>query len=263
AGHLSFSGTSLVINYQNLLDSVKYLSTDAHPSDGHAAGADQHRSVEWQVNDGSGLNNLSLVATTDVTVDFAPIVDLDVTDGAGSNNFTQFFIEDDTNGGHFIGTGPVSIGNAVDITDDDNGFIEKATIDLTNAKPGDVLEYLGSDPNITLDPSSTATHILLTGHASKADYATAIQLVTFNNTSENPDTTDRIINTVVNDGLADGNTAVTTVQVTSVNETPINTVPPAQTTNEDIDLVFSAANGNAISISDADIGAGGATVTLS
>src|SRR5262249_42044612 len=102
-----------------------------------------------------------------------------------------------------------------------------------------------------------------TGHATKADYATAIQLVTFNNTSENPDTTDRKINTVVNDGLADGNTAVTTVQVTSVNETPINTVPPAQTTNEDIDLVFSAANGNAIPISDADIGAAGATVTLS
>src|SRR5262249_29393856 len=76
----------------------------------------------------------------------------------------------------------------------------------------------------------------------------------------------RIINTVANDGDADGNTAVTTVKETSVNETPINTVPvppPVQTTNEDTDLVFSAANRNAISISSADIGAAPATLDLS
>jgi VCBS repeat-containing protein len=50
---------------------------------------------------------------------------------------------------------------------------------------------------------------------------------------------------------------VMTVTVTPVNEAPVNTVPGAQTVAEDGLLVFSAANGNAVSIADADAGAGG------
>ena len=44
---------------------------------------------------------------------------------------------------------------------------------------------------------------------------------------------------------------------------PVNTVPAAQTTNEDTALVISAANGNQISISDADAGGANNEVTLS
>src|SRR5207249_4078417 len=40
--------------------------------------------------------------------------------------------------------------------------------------------------------------------------------------------------------------------VTTVNDPPVNTVPSAQTTNEDTALVFSLAHGNAISVSDPD-----------
>ena len=41
-----------------------------------------------------------------------------------------------------------------------------------------------------------------------------------------------------------------------------NTVPVAQSTNEDTSLVFSAGNGNQISIADLDAGAGAVQVTL-
>jgi hypothetical protein len=44
---------------------------------------------------------------------------------------------------------------------------------------------------------------------------------------------------------------------------PVNTVPGAQNTNEDIALVFASANGNAISITDADAGGANNEVTLS
>ncbi|TLS96139.1 DUF4347 domain-containing protein [Aliarcobacter cibarius] len=68
-----------------------------------------------------------------------------------------------------------------------------------------------------------------------------------------------------------------TVRVLIVNDLPVNNIPTARTTNEDVNIVFSTANGNAISISDNDalndpsviltttlsIGSGKGTLTLS
>ena len=51
--------------------------------------------------------------------------------------------------------------------------------------------------------------------------------------------------------------------VTAANDAPVNGVPGAQSVNEDNALVFSTPNGNAISISDTDAGAGTVRVTLS
>ncbi len=42
------------------------------------------------------------------------------------------------------------------------------------------------------------------------------------------------------------------ITVTAVNDAPVNAVPAAQTTNEDIARVFSTANGNAITVADSD-----------
>ena len=52
------------------------------------------------------------------------------------------------------------------------------------------------------------------------------------------------------------------ITVTAVNDAPVNTMPAAQAVNEDATLVFSAANGNAISVSDVDAGASALQVTL-
>jgi hypothetical protein len=59
-------------------------------------------------------------------------------------------------------------------------------------------------------------------------------------------------------GLTD--TATVTVTVQAVNDAPVNTVPGAQSTNEDTALTFSA--GNQISISDVDAGSNPVEVTL-
>ncbi|MBK9351436.1 MAG: hypothetical protein IPN05_15200 [Sulfuritalea sp.] len=52
---------------------------------------------------------------------------------------------------------------------------------------------------------------------------------------------------------ADGGKAFTTltITVTGVNDTPENTVPAAQSTNEDTALVFSSGNDNAVTVADA------------
>ena len=62
-------------------------------------------------------------------------------------------------------------------------------------------------------------------------------------------------------GLNPADVSVTNLEVPNV--APVNAVPGDQFTDEDTALVFSAANGNAISISDADAGSGIVNVLLS
>jgi len=61
---------------------------------------------------------------------------------------------------------------------------------------------------------------------------------------------------------ADGTTQFTLLLTDGVNDPPVNTVPLAQTVNEDTDLVFSAGGGNAISVSDADVWLGNNTLRV-
>jgi VCBS repeat-containing protein len=61
----------------------------------------------------------------------------------------------------------------------------------------------------------------------------------------------------VSDGSG-GTIATTVFSITNlrVNDAPVNAVPVAQTVNEDSPLVFSAANGNSITVSDVDLNGG-------
>jgi len=63
-----------------------------------------------------------------------------------------------------------------------------------------------------------------------------------------------------NDGSLDSNIVTVTLTVAAVNDAPVNSVPGAQQTPKNTNRVFSTANNNPISISDAD--AGGATVQV-
>jgi hypothetical protein len=54
-----------------------------------------------------------------------------------------------------------------------------------------------------------------------------------------------------------------TVNVTSIDDTPVNSVPGTQAINQGTSLVFSTAGGNGISISDVDAGASAVQLTLS
>ena len=56
--------------------------------------------------------------------------------------------------------------------------------------------------------------------------------------------------------------SITTVPFENINQAPDNTVPTTQTTTEGTDVVFSTANGNAISINDTDAGSNDVEVSL-
>jgi hypothetical protein len=74
--------------------------------------------------------------------------------------------------------------------------------------------------------------VQLTGAASLAAYQTAIEAVLFSNTSDTPDTTDRIIQVSVNDGSANSNVETTIINVVPTNDAP-NAVNDIVRTNFD------------------------------
>ena len=67
---------------------------------------------------------------------------------------------------------------------------------------------------------------------------------------------------ISNGGSNLGNTVTVNLTVTAVNDAPVNSLPAAQSTNEDFAKIFSGGLGNAISILDVDAGAGLERVTL-
>ncbi|MDO9442132.1 MAG: peroxidase family protein [Beijerinckiaceae bacterium] len=119
-----------------------------------------------------------------------------------------------------------SIGSDPRITDD-GATMASARIVLTNAFAGDTLVIPGSltAPGAAISATSLAVGttlvVTLTGTASLAAYQAAIQSIGFRNTSQDPDPTQRIIETTVNDGVFDSNVARTFVNVQAVND-PVN-----------------------------------------
>jgi hypothetical protein len=88
--------------------------------------------------------------------------------------------------------------------------------------------------------------------------------ITYRNVSDAPTPPPaRFVRFVLTDG--DGGTsnpAQKPINVTAVNDAPVNSVPGAQSTNEDTALTFKSANSNLISISDVDAGSNAVQVRL-
>jgi VCBS repeat-containing protein len=171
-------------------------------------------SFSYIVGDGRGGTASATVYLTVSVANDAPVLDLDGDDStATGSDFVTTFTENGS---------AVSVADGdITITDADDTHIESATIVLTNAKADDTLT-IGTLPAGISGSYDAATHtVTLTGSASLADYQTAIQAVTFSNSSDNPDTTERTITVTVNDGDADSNTATTTVHITAVNDAPV------------------------------------------
>jgi VCBS repeat-containing protein len=145
-----------------------------------------------------------------------PVIDLDSTDGGGIND-SNLYVEGTPNSG---------IGEAIGITDADGTTLARATVTITDAVAGDELLPPGSLPaGIAVDPSSTATTLILIGTASLAAYEDALGQVGYRNTSQDPtfggtDTT-RTITVVVNDGTLNSNPAATmTMTIIGINDEP-------------------------------------------
>ncbi|WP_018150070.1 retention module-containing protein, partial [Leeia oryzae] len=209
-----------------------------------------HDTYTYTLTDGDGTQTTAVLDITIHGTNDAPVIDLDGDNSSGQtgSDFITTFTEN--------GTGVAISDSDISITDVDNTKLASATITLTNSKPGDVLT-VGDLTALGISANVVGNVVTLTGAATLAEYQAAIKLITFSNTTENPDTTQRDITVVVNDGTADSNVAHAYVNVIAVNDAPINAVSDAVTTPEDTSKAISG-----LSISDVDAVNGSMTVTL-
>ncbi|MBL8244599.1 MAG: hypothetical protein JNL89_10425 [Rhodanobacteraceae bacterium] len=236
SGTLTLSGTASLATYQTVLRSVSYRSTSENPSSAP-------RTVTWIGNDGIDPS-LPVTSTINVTASNDPPV---LTAGGTLN-----FIEGD----------PAGAIGAVTVTDPDDTNLVSATVTVSaNFQTGADVLACGACGGLTA--SYTAPTLTISGSASLATYQAALSSVTFQNTSDAPSSLARTISYVGNDGDNNSAAVTGTVNIAALNDAPINSVPGAQVTNEDTNLVFSAGNGNLVSIADADVAAATLQVQLS
>ncbi|WP_052306882.1 Ig-like domain-containing protein [Chitinophaga pinensis] len=138
-----------------------------------------------------------------------PNLDADNSSGAvGRYNYLNYF-----NAGT---PGGVKINDAdLAVVDPGGTTIASATITLTNRLDGAAESVFinGTLPaGITATGSGTGT-IVLSGVASQAAYVAALRLIEYQNSNPSPNTTNRIITTVLNDGLETGPASTTTIVI--------------------------------------------------
>ncbi|MEB3887131.1 Ig-like domain-containing protein, partial [Lyngbya sp. CCY1209] len=198
--------------------------------------------AEFLTESDNASNNDGMSDVTQKSPFIIPLVDLDGTDTPDNQNYSTTFTEDE------------AAVNIVDTTADDGLIIrdyinnattadgdrlKQATITLTNPFEGDEFTNFDSLPAtisyaVTGDVGSgeiTVTLTPTTGNtASVTDFENALKAIQFQNTSQAPDNTDRIIEIVLEDengnfsyeifGPASTERHTTTIQVIPVNDAP-------------------------------------------
>jgi hypothetical protein len=168
------------------------------------------------------LNAFTITGSSTGSNPTTPTINTTTAASNGSTSFSTTFTEVS---GNDTGANAVAIVDTdVTITDLDDTNIESARIVLTNPLDGsaETLSISGSLPaGITASSYNAATGVLvLTGTATLSNYQTALASIRYNNSSNVPSTTSRVIQIYVNDGEIDSNIAESTIAVSAVNDPP-------------------------------------------
>lgn len=166
---------------------------------------------------------------------------------------------------------PVVIDVGLTVSDADDTTLAAATVAITgNFRSGeDVLAFVNdgtSHGNVTASYNASTGILTLTSPgatATLAQWQAALRAVTYNNTSDTPDTAARTFSFVVDDGTDSSGAATKTVNVMDVNDTPVVIVPATQTTAVNQNLVIGSSDSNAVTVDDPDVGSGLMLVTIS
>jgi hypothetical protein len=174
-------------------------------------------SFQFELSDATSTLPPELFTISITGVNDAPVLDLDSDDSsaAGGLDFQTTFTED---------SGPVDLVDVdLSLSDVDSANLQSAIVMITNLQdPGSEIitfDTTGTSVNGSYD-SGTGT-LTLTNLASVADYKTVLKTLQYENTSQNPDNTARIIQITVNDGTDDSNPAYSNVTITPVNDAPL------------------------------------------
>ncbi|HWT01940.1 MAG TPA: Calx-beta domain-containing protein [Pyrinomonadaceae bacterium] len=184
-----------------------------------------------------------------------PVVDLD--GNGGPTHYYSYFTE---------GGAPVNLVNTnlATVSDADSATLKSARAKLLQ-KPDGAAEVMAADTsgtNITAAYNPATGELTLNGPDTVANFQKVLRTVTYANASPEPNTMARTVEFTANDGNVTGQAAEGYLTVKGNNDAPVNATPGLQTTNINVPVVFSAANGNAVAIGDADAAASPVKVTL-
>lgn len=174
------------------------------------------RTVRFVLTDGDGGTSIDYDATVTVALNDPPVV----TTSAG----TTAFFEDGS---------AVVIDNALIVTDTNDTNLESATVTITNLQDTGLETLTANTGGTAINANYAAPTLTLTGTDTLANYQQVLRSVAYDNASQNPNTTARVISFVANDGSANSTPATKTVSVTAVNDAPTFTKGADQTVLED------------------------------
>jgi hypothetical protein len=211
---MTLTGSSSPANYQAALRSVTYQNANQ-------ATSTLTRTVSFRVDDGAGVNNLSNIATRNVTI--AVNGPPTVTAGATLS--------------YFENQAPTVMDATVTVVDGDSPNMASATVQITaNCAPAEDVLAFTTQNGISGVYTAASCLMTLTGSSSVANYQTALRTVRYSNSSTSPSLLSRTVSWRVNDGAAANNLsniATSTITITAVNSVPSFTKGADQTVLED------------------------------
>ncbi|MGZ5526497.1 MAG: DUF4347 domain-containing protein [Methylomonas sp.] len=151
-----------------------------------------------------------------------PSIDLDVNNSSGATgvNYTTSFTE----GGPAVKIADID----VIVTAGSNSVspnLSGMTITISNLLDGAAESLAATTSGTSITASYNAGVLTLSGADTAANYQTVLRSVTYNNSSNAPNTTSRIINVVATDPYGgNSTTASTTIAITATNDAPTGTV---------------------------------------
>ena len=136
-----------------------------------------------------------------------------------------------------------AINTAITVADIDNTTLASATVSITSGfESADVLSFTNASMGNIVGSYDAATGVMTLSSAGAtatlAQWQLALRAVKYNSTSDNTATLSRTVSYQVNDGALNSTVVTSTINMTKVNDAPVNTVPGAQTTIEDTPLVI-------------------------
>ncbi|WP_279911252.1 MULTISPECIES: DUF4347 domain-containing protein, partial [unclassified Pseudomonas] len=264
-GVLTLSGGGSLASLQAALRSITYSSTSDDPT---AGGTDATRQINFTVTDSGGATSTAVTAQVAVTgVNDAPVV----TVSGPSASWSE---------GNNVASTPVAVDPGLTLSDADGPNPNQATARmLTYYSSQDTLSFvndgltMGNIIGTWTVGNGTLTLTSAGNQATVAEFQAALRAITYNNSSESPNSTTRTVQFIVTDGSNAQSTAVTRdITITAVNDSPtISAVaslpitedtPTAlgQITFSDVDTTLGVATFSVGSGTLSAIGAGGVTV---
>ena len=230
-GVITLSGPASLADYETALEAIRFSAAGENP----VAGS---RIVDIVVNDGANNSQAVTALLTVVAVNDAPA--LVVADATYQEN-----------------AAPVLLSPSASLTDVDDTELNFAAVRIAAGSfpgDGDTLTVGGATSGtvtgITFTWNPTLHALVFTGASLVANYQALLRQVQFQSSSDNPTdfaaSPQRTLTWFVSDGTA-VTTATTTLDIVAVNDPPINTVPGAQSVDEDTNLPIAG-----VSVADSD-----------